>query len=87
MKTLENRVALITGAGRGIGRAIALSYATAGARLSLAARTESELAQTAQDAQAKGRQPASRRQMFRIRSRSTSWCATLETSLVPLTSW
>ena len=54
MKTLENRVALITGAGRGIGRAIALSYATAGARLSLAARTESELAQTAQDAQAKG---------------------------------
>ena len=54
MKPLENRVALITGAGRGIGRAIALSYATAGARLSLAARTESELAQTAQDAQAKG---------------------------------
>jgi NAD(P)-dependent dehydrogenase (short-subunit alcohol dehydrogenase family) len=54
MKTLENRVALITGAGRGIGRAIALSYATEGARLSLAARTESELAQTAQDAQARG---------------------------------
>jgi 3-oxoacyl-[acyl-carrier protein] reductase len=54
MKTLENRVALITGAGRGIGRAIALSYATEGARLSLAARTESELAQTAQEAQARG---------------------------------
>ena len=44
---LENRVAIITGAGQGIGRAIALAYAREGAKLSLASRTLSDLEETA----------------------------------------
>ena len=40
---LDSQVAIITGAGRGIGRAIALAYARQGAKLALAARSQSEL--------------------------------------------
>ena len=40
---LEGQVAVITGAGRGIGRAIALTYAREGAKLALAGRSESDL--------------------------------------------
>jgi NAD(P)-dependent dehydrogenase (short-subunit alcohol dehydrogenase family) len=43
MQTLQNRVTLITGAGRGIGRALALGFAEQGAQLALVARTASEL--------------------------------------------
>ena len=40
---LSDQVAIVTGAGRGIGRAIARAVADAGARVAVAARTETEI--------------------------------------------
>ncbi|GAC1456467.1 MAG: 3-oxoacyl-ACP reductase FabG [Gemmatimonadaceae bacterium] len=44
---LSHDVAIVTGAGRGIGRAIALSLAAEGAAVGVFARTEQEIAETA----------------------------------------
>ena len=44
---LKDKVAIITGSGRGIGRAIALAYAAEGARVVIAARSTSQLDEVA----------------------------------------
>ena len=52
---LDGRVALVTGAGRGIGRAIALAFAAAGADIAVTARTQADLDAVAAEARALGR--------------------------------
>lgn len=46
---LNEQVAIITGGGRGIGRAIAIAYAKAGARVCVTARTSSEIDEVARE--------------------------------------
>src|SRR5712671_1615874 len=46
---LDGKTALVTGAGRGIGRAVALALAAAGAELVLVSRTSSELDEVARE--------------------------------------
>lgn len=46
---LDNKIALITGGGRGIGRAIAVLFAQQGARVAVAARTREQVEAVAQE--------------------------------------
>ena len=54
-KTFENQVVVVTGASRGIGRAVALAFAREGAQLVLAARSPERLALVEDEIQALGR--------------------------------
>ena len=53
-KKLQGRVALITGASKGLGKAMALALAGAGAKLALVSRNQEQLNAVAKEAQAAG---------------------------------
>lgn len=55
MFSLKDKVAIVTGASRGIGRAIALGFAAAGADVAVAARSEGDLETLAKEIDAIGR--------------------------------
>jgi glucose 1-dehydrogenase len=54
MKTLDGKVAVITGASRGLGKAVALNFAQAGAKVILSSRSTIDIEQIARNIHAQG---------------------------------
>ncbi len=54
MGILDGKVAIVTGAGQGVGRGIALALAGEGARIAVAGRTESKLTQVVKEIETRG---------------------------------
>ncbi len=71
-RTLVGKGAVITGAGRGIGRAIALGYARAGASICCAARTEPEIQETVRQIRKEDGNAIA------LQTDITQWCAVQE---------
>jgi len=55
MSQLTDKIALVTGGGRGLGRAIALAFAGAGAHVAVASRTWEQLDEVAQEIRSRNR--------------------------------
>jgi NAD(P)-dependent dehydrogenase (short-subunit alcohol dehydrogenase family) len=60
MKDLEGKIVLVTGAGRGIGRAIALAFASQGSRVAIVGRTRTTLDAVADEINRRGAEAFSR---------------------------
>ena len=71
MKALEGKTAIVTGAGRGIGRAIAVAFAAEGAAVVLASRSRADLAEVAGEIRAAGAVRASPPTWFSTNARPT----------------
>jgi NADP-dependent 3-hydroxy acid dehydrogenase YdfG len=84
---LSGKVAVVTGAGRGIGKSSAIALAEAGADVVLAARTLSQLEETALEIRSKGRRALPIQTDVTKKNLSKSSCLRLTIKWAGCISW
>ena len=84
---LQDKVAIVTGGGRGLGRSIALLFGKEGAKVVVAARNQNQIEHVAQELKGLRKNAIAIRPMSPMKTRSIPWFKKPWRPMAPSISW